>query len=231
MNAWYYIGQGFGALAVVFGFISLQMKNAKHLVALQAAVSTVFCIHYFLIGATTGFVMNIGTLIRNAVFAVRSAHPENRFLRSPALTAAFTVIMVGMGVWAWEDWYSVFMILGLAINTVGMSMRSADNIRRSTFITCPFVIAYNALASSYGGIVYESTVMVSSAIGLIRSSRRKKREALAAANDADAAIPADAADASADPAPIPAAAETADTAKVGEDTAYSAKVSEDTAAQ
>ena len=50
MDIPYIIGQALGALAVVLGFISFQMKSSGKLILLQAATSLVFALHYLQIG-------------------------------------------------------------------------------------------------------------------------------------------------------------------------------------
>ena len=59
------IGQVFGVIAIILGFLSYQMKTQKQLLICQTATSLVFCIHYFLIGATTGMAMNMVNVVRN----------------------------------------------------------------------------------------------------------------------------------------------------------------------
>lgn len=196
MDAVQIIGQGFGVLADVFGFITFQIRSRKGVMMMQIAVTVTFCIHYILIGVITAFAMNAFGLVRNIVYLNR----EKKWLSSPVIPIVFSVIMGLIGALTWKGWYSVFLVVGLTVNTYCMSFRDPENIRRSILVTSPLMVVYNIFVGSIGGTVYESIVIVSSAIGLIRSARRKKREALAAANDADAAIPADAADASADTA-------------------------------
>ena len=59
------IGQGFGLVAVAFGFLSYQMNTQKKLLAMQLVTAIVFCIHYALIGATSGFLCNVLITLRN----------------------------------------------------------------------------------------------------------------------------------------------------------------------
>ena len=166
------IGQILGGLNVCLGFISYQMRSAKALLAFQTAVSAVFCIHYLLIGAPTGFVLNIVCLIRNLVFAFR----DKKIFSSRLVPVAFAIIIAVIGLFSWEGWHSLILIVALAANTLCLSFKDAQNIRRSILVTSPLVVVYNIIVSSYGGVVYESTAIVSSAVGLIRAARNKKAE-------------------------------------------------------
>ena len=78
----YVIGQIFGGIAVILGFVSFQMKSAKKLLIAQAAVTVAFCVHYLLIGAMTGFMMNAVAFIRNIAYytAIKSICPRGRYL-------------------------------------------------------------------------------------------------------------------------------------------------------
>ncbi len=86
---------------------------------------------------------------------------------------AFALIMGVMGIIAWEDWYSVLAVCGLVINSYAMSFSNPNNIRKSILITSPMVIIYDGFAMSFGGMVYESVVIISSIVGLVRYRKNK----------------------------------------------------------
>ena len=165
----FYIGQGFGVLAVILGFISYQMKSSKMVLIFQISVCTVFSIHYLLIGALSGFALNVLCLIRNVTYYFKGKW----ILKDPYVTVFFTVIMGIVGIFSWQGYPSIFVIIGMMVNTVGMSFRDPQNMRKSILISSPLVILYDVLVSSYGGIVYESVVIVSSIVGIILSRKRK----------------------------------------------------------
>ena len=165
----FYIGQGFGVLAVILGFISYQMKSSKMVLIFQISVCTVFSIHFLLIGAMSGFALNVLCLIRNVTYYFKGKW----ILKDPYVTVFFTVIMGIVGIFSWQGYPSIFVIIGMMVNTVGMSFRDAQNMRKSILISSPLVILYDVLVSSYGGIVYESVVIVSSVVGIILSGKKK----------------------------------------------------------
>ena len=89
------------------------------------------------------------------------------------LPIVFTVILGIVGVLTWEAWYSVFVFVGLVINTLCMSFSDPQKVRASILVTSPMVIVYDVFALSIGGIVYESVVIVSSLVGLLRFHKGK----------------------------------------------------------
>jgi hypothetical protein len=168
----WWIGQGFGVIAIALGFLSYQMKTQRGVILAQTATAVVFVIHFALIGAWTGMAMNIVSAIRSIAYYYRNKKGSHDVV----IPLIFTVIMAASGILTWTGWYSVFMLLGLVINTVCMSLYDADKVRKSILVSCPLVIIYDIFVLSYSGIVYESVAMVSAAVGLIRYYKRKNED-------------------------------------------------------
>lgn len=158
------IGQAFGVLAVILGFVTYQLKTSKAVMFTQSAVALAFVVHYALIGAYSGCALNAVCCVRNFIYSKRGV----KALDHPVIPVIFAVIMAAMGAMSWQGWPSLFVIAGLVINSFGMRFRDPQNIRRSILISSPLVIVYDSIFCSWGGIVYESVAIASSAIGLIR---------------------------------------------------------------
>ena len=129
-----------------------------------------FTVHYLLLGAYSGMIMNAVGIIRNFFYY----NSEKKFFSWKGWPIVFALISGTLGVLAWEAWYSVFVVAGIVINTVCMSFKNAQNIRKSILVTSPMVLAYDLFARSYSGAVYEAVAIVSSAIGIYRFYNRKK---------------------------------------------------------
>ena len=174
MDIRWIIGQIFGIIAVILGFVMYQIKDAKRLLMVKIFICIVFCIHYFFLKATSGMILN-------AVGAVRSITYYNRDRvgkYEKYLPVVFAIIMGIMGIYFWEAWYSVFVVVGLVINSVALSFKNPQNLRKSILISSPLVIIYNAFIMSIGGIIFESVSVISSVIGLIRYKNSQKQTSL-----------------------------------------------------
>ncbi len=169
------IGQILGVIAVILGFVTYQMKTTKQVVLMQCAVSLVFCAHYLFLGAISGGVLNAVSFVRNVAYYYR----DKKYLSGVWVPVLFVVLMTGLGIYSWQGWPSLFVIVGLAINTVALRFKDPQNIRRSILVTSPLVIIYDLIVRSYGGIIYESVSIVSSIIGLIRARRKPAEETAA----------------------------------------------------
>ena len=116
-------------------------------------------------------VLNIVAMIRNLVYSRR----DLKLFSGKWWPAAFAVIMGITGMLFWQDWYSVFVVAGLVINSVCMSFKDPQKIRKSILVSSPLVLIYDAFALSLGGIIYESAAIVSALVGILRFSREKAK--------------------------------------------------------
>ena len=168
MEPIFVIGQIFGVIAISLGFVSYQMKTQGQIILVQALTGLVFVIHYLMIGAYTGMAMNLVGVIRCIVYYFRN----KRGSTEKVTPIVFTVVMAAMGIFTWNAWYSVFMFLGLVINTLCLALSDPQKLRISVLITCPLVLIYDVFTASIGGIVYESVAITSSIIGIVRNRKK-----------------------------------------------------------
>ena len=166
----YIIGQIFGVIAILFGFISYQVKTQRQLIFMQSTTAAVFCVHYLLIGAYTGMAMNAVNIVRNFVYDKRNQRGSND-VYTPL---AFAIVQAIIGIVTWNAWYSVFVFLGIVGNTVCMSFKNPQNVRKSIIITSPLVFTYDAFAKSWGGMAYETVAWISAIIGIVRVAVAEK---------------------------------------------------------
>ena len=161
------IGQGFGIVAIILGFVSYQVKTQRQILFMQSMVAVVFCIHYGLIGAYSALGMNGVNIVRNIAYDYRT----RKGINSRLIPIIFVVIQVIMCALTWEAWYSVFVLIGVGINTYCMSFADPQNVRKSIIVTSPFVLTYDIFARSVGGSIYESIALISAAIGIFRHKK------------------------------------------------------------
>lgn len=169
-NVLYLIGQGLGVVAVVLGFINYQVKTREQVLYVHIATTLCFGFHYMLIGAYAGMAMNFVGAVRNVVYYYAFRDGKN----GRPWAVGFALLTGAIGIISWEAWYSVFIVLGLIINSYAMSFTKPQNVRKSILVSSPLVLAYDIFARSYGGIVYETVVIVSSIIGLWRFRKGEK---------------------------------------------------------
>lgn len=166
------IGQIFGVIAVIFAFLSYQMDTNKKLLTMQTVVAGVFCIHYFLIGAIPAMALNMIAFLRNATYANR----DKKIFSFKLLPVVFASLMFVFGIVTWEGLPSLFITVGLIINTLCLALPDPQKIRKSILVSSPLVLIYNLCVLSVGGSINESVTIISSVIGIIRYRKEKTEE-------------------------------------------------------
>ena len=167
----FWLAQGFTGIAIILGFVSFQLKTQRQLIVAQTATALMFCISYLLLDAPTGLALNLVAIIRNAVYYIR----DKKGSKSMLFPIIFACIQGSMGFFTWEGWYSALSATGIVINTLCMSFKNPQNVRKSILFTSPMVLIYNACVQSYGGIIYESVAILSAAIGIFRTRKSKEK--------------------------------------------------------
>ena len=164
------IGHIIGFVAIGLFFLSYQFSEKKKLLAMQTAATALLCLQYILIGAYSGFGLNIICIIRNVLFYYRDRKPFS----AKWIPILPTVAMIAASMFLWDGYHSLFIIIGLAINTLCMGYLNAQNLRKSVLITSSCILAYNFFAGSYSGMLNESISLISACIGIVRYKESKK---------------------------------------------------------
>ncbi len=158
------IGHILGFVSVGLFFYSYQRTQKRKIMVIQTVATALSCIQYLLIGAFSGFALNIVCIIRNFAFYYRDKKQSND-LASPIL---FALCMAVVSFFSWEGIHSLLITLGLVVNTVCMGIFNAKDFRKTILISSSLILIYNIFASSYSGILSESISLVSVIIGIIR---------------------------------------------------------------
>lgn len=166
----YIIGQILGGVAVILGFFTYQMKDAKSALIVEMFIGLIFAAHYFFIGAFTGALLNIMGPVKCIAYYFRNKRGSS----SMVIPIIFAAVGVISGVLTWEGWYSACLTLGIAVHSFAFAMSDTQKLRYAMFVKAPLCLIYNVMVLSIGGIVYECVVILSSAIGTVRHRAKEK---------------------------------------------------------
>lgn len=171
-GALWFVGQFFGIVAIILGFVSYQLKTKKQLLLAQSGVALMFCLHYFFIGAYSGMVVNILNIFRNFIYDRRT----EKGIKSRWIPIFFVLLQIVFCILAWDSWYSIFILTGICINTYCMSLENPQTVRKSILVTSPMVLTYDLFAGSLGGSIYESVAIISALVGIFRNKNKKEKQ-------------------------------------------------------
>lgn len=158
------IGQIVSIIAVALFAISYQVKQQKHIIIIQTFGTICWCISYYLIGAMSGFAVNIISIIRN--ISMLFIKPRTRL--SYISTAILVVAMGVAATLSWEGPRTIIIVVSLIANTIFFSFGDPQLLRKSVIFTSSGFLAYNIISMLSGGIISESMSIISSIIGVIR---------------------------------------------------------------
>lgn len=154
--------QGVGAIAAVLNVGAFLFKGRQRIVGIYLAGSALWAVHYMLLGAMTGVVMNAGGVLRQYVFlrransfwAMWSGWPW-LFLLLFSLAAALT----------WQGWESLLPLGGMAAGTLGLWQLNTRRLRQLLMLSPPFWFTYNFMVGSYPGMATEICLFIAQMIG------------------------------------------------------------------
>ena len=165
------IGHILGFIAVALFFYSYQCSEKRKLVVIQTIATSLSVVQYLLIGAYSGFALNIVCIIRNVIFYFRDKKQKTGLV-APIVLA---VCMAVMSFFSWEGLHSLLITAGLAFNTLCMGVCNAKTFRKTILISSTLILIYNIFASSYSGMLSESISLISVLIGIFRYRSTKKQ--------------------------------------------------------
>ena len=160
------IGHILGFVSVALFFYSYQCTEKRKLVVVQTVATALSCVQYLLIGAFSGFALNVVCIIRNFAFNYR----DKKQSKSLAVPVLFSLAMAVVSVFSWEGIHSLLITSGLVVNTMCMGIFDAKDFRKTILISSSLILVYNVFALSYSGMLSESISLLSVVIGIIRYS-------------------------------------------------------------
>lgn len=167
------IGQIFGIVAIGMFFLSYQIFDKKKLLSVQTFATAMLCLQYILIGAYSGFGLNIVCIIRNILY-YRRDKKGNSGIWLPIMLA---LTMAIVSLFSWDGYHSIFIVFGLMINTVCLGVCDSQNLRKSILISCLLTLVYNLFELSYSGAINETISWISAIIGIIRYKKSSLQKA------------------------------------------------------
>lgn len=171
------LAQAVGILAMLCAVISFQGKRNKSILWLQFLSNLLFLLHYALLGAAIGAMMNVIAVIRSQVYLHRERLRTDRpifligFIALYLLSYVLQFTVFGKEPSARELFFSALVIIASIIYTVGFHINDPKNIRKYNLIGAPLGLAYNLSVASVGACCMEVFKIVSILTAMLRLDR------------------------------------------------------------
>lgn len=171
------LGQILGILATLVITSAYQANTKKGMLLIQTPGVVVLCVSYFLLGAMSGFALNIACVIRNICCIFIKEKTKAYYV----MTGALMCLLGALGFLSWEGAISLLLILPLIANTFFVALGKPQILRYSLVVTSTMCLIYNIVIPipSIGGILLESITVASAVVGIVRFWKSKKKQATA----------------------------------------------------
>lgn len=170
----YLVGQFIGFVAIAVAFLSFQVKDKSKILAFQALASLVWSIHFFMIGAFAGAILNFIAISRNLLYSKRK---DWKWLNGVWLPTVFSVIVSFVSIMTRETWFDVILLPSTILSSYSYCLGSERTIRNSSVFVSLTWLVFSIINISVSGIIAEAFNLTSLTIAIVRFRNAKKFKA------------------------------------------------------
>ena len=174
------IAQIVSIIGMLMGVLSYQQKGKARILTFQLIGAALFVVHFFMINALSGAILNFVAIVRALVFIYEDKVHGDHPAWTIGLTATYILSYISVfTVFGKEPTVKnlileILPVLAMTVTTIAFRYKEDKILRRVTFISSPMWLTYNAIFFSLGGIIGESLNIGSAIIGTIRLDRKKE---------------------------------------------------------
>ena len=175
------IAQALGIVAMVIACSSFQAKKQKTILTMQTISTSIFTVHFLMLGALCGSLLNFVAMLRASVY---SRVTKNKWAAHPVWIWVFSVLSVGVYAANFLLFDADFTLRNALVELLpttamvftcfSMRFKEASKVRLGQLVSSPFWLTYNVFNHYVGGILTEVIASLSVIIGILRLDRKKK---------------------------------------------------------
>lgn len=158
--------------------IAFQQHNKKRFLLWLLGGCALFAIHFFLLGAYTGFLLNGITVFRSIVFARQQQSERYKkvwifvFLLFYLSTYLITFLVYQVEFSLWNGILELTPVVAMSVVTISLGMTAMKKIRVASLVASLLWLFYNIIHVSIGGVLCEAFCACSIVIGMLRYDRK-----------------------------------------------------------
>jgi hypothetical protein len=164
------MAQTIGFAGLILAMLSFQKKERNGILLFQIMASLAYFVHFLLLGAVTGSIMNLLGATRNYIFANR----EKGWAGKPFWLYLFIAVYAVVTALTWKGPYSLLPMAGMIVGTVSFWIKDPKVTRLVFLLSPPCWFTYNLIAGSIPGMATEIFTVTSILVGIVRFDLRKR---------------------------------------------------------
>ncbi len=163
------LAQIVGIIALTCAVISFQQNAHRRILVFQLISGVIFVIHFLMLNAYTGAILNLVAVMRSVVFVNKGkSWADNKIW-----LVIFCLLSVAVGFFTWNGFATLLPIGGMICTTVAFWVKSPKRVRLIAFPSSPLWLVYNVLNNSFAGIITEIINMCSIIVAMFRFDYKK----------------------------------------------------------
>ncbi|MCX6780657.1 MAG: YgjV family protein [Candidatus Magasanikbacteria bacterium] len=157
--------QGLGFLALLFVILSFQKKERTRLLAIMLAGLLLFVVHFSLLHAWTGALMN---LIEAGVVFVSYKSETAAWAKKSFWPYFFIALYIIFGFLIYKNPSDLLPIIAQSFGAIATWQKNQRALRFIMLLPRPLWFIYNFIVGSYAGMVTEVLILISVIVGIVR---------------------------------------------------------------
>ena len=168
LQSWFI--QLIGLVGSVIAITSLQSGSRKKILSLQVVCCVLWVVHYGLLGAWTGALINCLGLGRAVVCSCN----DRKWAKSPLWLGFFLVCYAVSPLLTWDGPHCLLLGGAMMLTTVALWVHDMRLTRLLFLLNSPLVLLYNLIAGSYSCAAIEVVALASFALAVWRFDIHKQ---------------------------------------------------------
>ncbi len=166
MNGMHILAQIVGIFAVATFLLSYQLKTRRNIIVVNLTSRVLYILQYIFLGAFEGAVLDF----MGFVLSFFARHKEKEFTRRhfKIIMSVIILFLVLTGIYLYESVFSIFAILGVTLEVIGLWLTKEKNIRILSLFAAPFWLVYNLSCQAYGSCIGNVLAIISIGIAMLR---------------------------------------------------------------
>lgn len=177
MTVYEIIAQAVGIVAMVFNILSFQQKSPKGVLTFQLVGGFLFSIHFFMLDAIVGCLLNVIAVIRALIYLNREKLHTDRlswlmgFIILYILSYALTFAVFGKEFTVFNGFIELLPVIGMTVQTISFRLNRVNAIRVYGLVGSSTWLVYNIINVAIGAIVCEVMSLISITVSLLRKPK------------------------------------------------------------
>lgn len=162
------IAQAVGFVGMALYIISYQCKSGRKLLCVQLFGAVIYALHFFMLTAYSGALMQIVTAVNCAMLSFGADDPK-KLCAWRGWKWIFAACYLASSIFTWKGFFDLLPCIGSLATLFASWTRNGKNFRiAKLFISGPAWMIYDIIEHSYSGIITQLIGMLSVVISIWR---------------------------------------------------------------